>query len=118
MNIQSDIGLCVRVLFKKEWGKNRIGNKLHSRWWWENRLKTLLADQTIIDIEVNTNPGIYNADGTLEVLPVRFEDEMGWTEETSPYWLGWVTKAFMKRYEHEATTQKVAKRIQQRRLHS
>jgi len=70
--MKSEIGLCVSVLYFKVWGKTRMGNKLHSRWWWENRLKELLNAPTVV-IENNTNPGIYNQDGTLQSNPILFE---------------------------------------------
>ncbi len=103
MNFQSDIGLCVRVLFKKEWGKTRVGNKICGQKWWENKLKELLSDPSVIEIEVNTNPGIYNADGTPEVPPIPFEKEIGLDESLSEYWLPWLQQIFKRRYECETT---------------
>ena len=103
MNIQSEIGLCVRVLFKKEWGKTLIGNKIRSQVWWQRRLQELLSDQSVIEIEVNTNPGIYNQDGTLQENPIPFETEIGLDENLSEYWLPWLQQIFMKRYERETT---------------
>ena len=111
MNIQSDIGLCVRVLVKKEWGRTRVGNKICGRGWWENRLKELINAPTVV-IENNTEPGIYNQDGTLQEPPIPFEQEIGLDESLSEYWLPWLQEIFRKRYEHEAIAQKVAQRIQ------
>lgn len=103
MNIQSDIGLCVRVLVKKEWGKTRVGNKICGRGWWENKLKELLSDPTVISIENNTNPGIFNEDGTPQIPPVPFEQEIGLDPELTSYWLPWLQQIFRKRYERQAT---------------
>ena len=98
--MQSEIGLCVRVLHKKEWGRTRIGNKICGRAWWENRLKELINTPTVV-IENNTEPGIYNQDRTLQEPPIPFEQEAGLEVALTNYWLPWLQQIFKKRYEHE-----------------
>lgn len=96
--MKSDIGECVSVLYYKRWGKTLVGNKLRSRQWWEQRLQSLVNSPTVdIDPSLNTNPGCDNP-------PIPFEQEMGWTEETSEHWLKWVQKAFRRRYERKTTS--------------
>lgn len=100
MNIKSELGECVYVLHYKLWGKTLVGNRLRSRGWWENRKNELINAPTVIILpEQNTNPGIFDANGNPIPNPIPFEQEMGWTEDTTPYWLGWLQAAFRKRYE-------------------
>jgi hypothetical protein len=56
--MRSEIGLCVRTLFYKEWGKVPINGRLRSQTWWQNRLNELLADQTVIPLELGPEPVI------------------------------------------------------------
>ena len=95
--MKSDIGECSYVLYHKVWGKTPVGNRLRSKKWWEDRRETLINSPTVVvDPKDNTNPGIYDQDGTPILHPIPFEIEMGWTEETSLYWLGWLQTAFQK----------------------
>jgi hypothetical protein len=113
--MKSDIGECVYVLHHKAWGRTRVGNKICGRKWWEDRLKELINSPTVV-IENNTDPGIYNQDGTPQIPPIPFEQEVNLDPELSQYWLSWLQQIFKNRYEHEAMAQKVAERIQRSRL--
>ena len=98
--MKSEIGECVSVLYFKRWGQIRVGNKIRSRKWWEEKLSFLVNSGTIdLDPKFNPNPSCYDEQGNLMPPPIPFEQEIGWTEETSEYWLGWVQKAFRRRYE-------------------
>ncbi len=99
--MKSDIGECVYVLHHKAWGRTRVGNRIRGRQWWEDRLKELVNSPTVV-IENNTEPGIYNQDGTPQIPPVLFEQEMGLDVELSEYWLLWLQQIFRKRYERQA----------------
>lgn len=100
--MKSDIGECVYVLVHKAWGRTLVGNKLRSRAWWENRLKTLInSPAIIIPTEQNLNPGIYNTNGEPIPNPIPFEQEMGWTDDTAEHWLAWMQITFKKHYETE-----------------
>lgn len=41
------IGICVSVLFYKKWGRTLVDGQLKSKYWWENRLKSLIDIQAI-----------------------------------------------------------------------
>jgi hypothetical protein len=91
------------LLGAKAWGKTLVKNQLKSENWWRNRLKTLLVEMPDVELLKN-NPGIYNVDGTFAATPVPFEQEMGWTEDTSQYWLGWLRIVFKKHNERKTKT--------------
>ncbi len=52
----SDIGFITLMLARKQWGQVRVGNQLKSEKWWRKRLKTLIEDPTIINIELGVEP--------------------------------------------------------------
>ena len=56
--MRSELGLCVRTLFYKEWGKIPINGRLRSQSWWQNRLDELLSDKTVIPLELGPEPVI------------------------------------------------------------
>jgi hypothetical protein len=96
-----ELGQCVYVLYYKLWGKTLVGNRLKSRAWWEHRRDELINAPTVnIPPDQNINPGIFDTNGNPIPNPVPFEQEMGWTEDISEYWLGWLQIAFLRRYEH------------------
>lgn len=101
VTMKSEIGECVYVLHHKAWGRTRVGNRIRGRSWWEDKLKELLNSPTVV-IENNTEPGIYNQDGTLQVPPVPFEQEYGLDPELVEYWLPWLQQIFRQRYERQA----------------
>jgi len=96
--MKSEIGECVSVLYHKTWGRTLVGNRIRSKGWWEKRLQDLINDPEVINLDLTNYPE-FEYD-----VPIPFEQEMGWTEETSKYWLGWLQTVFENRYEHEATS--------------
>ena len=56
--MRSEIGLCVRTLFYKEWGKTPLNNRLRSQDWWERRLQTLVSDPTVIELTLRPEQAI------------------------------------------------------------
>lgn len=99
--MKCELGECVKVLQYGLWGKTLVGNKLRSKAWWERRQDELINAPTIsIPPYQNANPGIYDSNGLMP-SPIPFEQEMGWTEDTSDQWLKWLQIVFRKRYEHQ-----------------
>jgi hypothetical protein len=101
MNIRSEIGFCASVLYHKAWGKTLVGNRLRSETWWKNKLEELINAPTIVLPPQELSLESYD-------VPIPFEQEMGWTEETAPYWLGWFQTIFQRRYEQQAKSQAMA----------
>jgi hypothetical protein len=100
---RDEIGYCICVLVNKTWGRTVVGNRIRSKLWWEARKKELSDEylkfiENAPPIDPNHVPGIYNRDGSFQENPMPFEQEMGWSEDTSSYWLQWLQKAFRNRY--------------------
>lgn len=109
--MKSDIGFIKMLLYYGITGRVMVGNKIRSREWWENKLQELI--QAPCDpITENLNPGLYDQSGNPVPPPIPFEQEMGWSEDTAPYWYGWLKKVFKKRYEREAIAQAMEERLQ------
>lgn len=99
-SIKSELGECVYVLFHKRWGRHTYKGKLKSEAWWKKRKEDFInSPMVVIDPKDNLNPGIYDKDGNPVPDPIPFEKEMGWTDDTSEHWLGWMQEAFRKIYE-------------------
>ena len=69
----SDLGLCIRTLYFKSWGRTPVNNRPRKQEWWENRFKSIMSNVEIIVL--NLKP-----ESELDVfeIPTRYEDEMGW----------------------------------------
>lgn len=67
---RSKIGYCISVIHHELWGKILIDKKLRSKNWWETRLHELLNTPPV---SVVCESGIYNEDGTEQILPTRLE---------------------------------------------
>jgi hypothetical protein len=91
MNIKSEIGECVCVLFHKLWSKTPIKGQLKSKTWWENRLKIITNSPVIvIDEKDNLIPGIYDSNGNEIPPPVPYETELlqRWKQEEFNKYIG------------------------------
>jgi hypothetical protein len=81
--MRSEIGLCVRTLFNKEWGKVPINGRLRSQFWWQTRLNELLNDPTIIPLELGPEPVIDypSRDYEFEEFLTKFYEKRGFRDK-------------------------------------
>lgn len=90
-NSPDSIGYIVWVLHFKLWGKIPVNGKLRSQQWWRSRLTDIINQPTIHIPPENLWDG-----KPAEPAPIRFEEEMGWSEDTARFWLQWLQTALRR----------------------